>query len=1037
MTSVHSPSDSEATGDDSDTGTTVEAWTALGDVKFVLRRRLVDQLDDRLRVRLTTIEAGAGFGKTTLLRQVLEHSEVVQQARDVVVRCRPVELGGGGAEVLGAIGEALGVAPTVVAIADGMLAASPDEVVLWIDDIHHLTDDARWLAMLVAELPGNGHLVFVGRSLPNIPMSRLEVQGQVSRITEDALRFDDDERAAFAYLRGRDLHSGADGWPALMELEMSVGRVGALDYLTEEVLSHVAADRRAALRRLARLGHFDDAMIREVTDFTGTATELVEGIPLVRIDTGDDGVTVIVMHDLILDALRAGETEADRSVNGAAVAGALLDRGDRVGAARQYGSIGDASGVAAVAEQAILDSNFGSDIRDRMEVVDIVHAALGDDVVALSLWALTAAIAEPAAALDAIPTALRAAREAGRSDLEARLLLSSCELAYSQSRVDDLETDSRRLADLAASGEPTAMRVAFVPDLYLRRVTERTHEIPPIVEGLIADGVLADDEMRAVALFYRTVSLAAIGRVREALDEAAVVGRQFPPGLFSDRIGGVTAVQRWMLGELDVDAIGEVVTLVDQIEQRGQMQLFVEGAATTAIFHATVGRVETARVLLSRAEIALEKLREHAWSHHTVAQAQAMIAVIDGDEERAARILDAAIPETGPVARLPSHVYLISAALSYVLVPRTREAWDRSLVLPDAELRTQVGVALVAFRESGDTSLAAALPWDEPYRIRPWLVEPHLVELAVAAIADGATVAAAAVSDLHVDPFPVLDRLATDASPAVRKAVRHTIKLSPRRPGAVLALGVLGPLSVVRDGAEEADLAMWRRARVSDLLLLLVHHRKISREQAAQALWPDKPRDAGLNNLRVNLSHLLKALEPDRAGSAPSWFVRADGNMLRLDSSEALTIDVDRFRSHVAKGRSLDTSSPRLALPEYLAACELYRGDYLEGTSLEDGWYYDALHLRGEFVSTATRAADLLLSMGEFDRAESLSIAASGAEPLNESAMRVLAASLLAQRRIGAAGEVLRTLLHHLAEVQIPPEPETRRLAARLSIGAA
>ncbi|MFK7919049.1 MAG: BTAD domain-containing putative transcriptional regulator [Ilumatobacter sp.] len=1005
-------------------------------MKLVQRRRLVNRFDERLAVRITLLEAGAGYGKSTLVRQVTEHSALLQQARDVVVRCRQSDSSNGdAAELLASIGKVLEVPPTIESIADGILAASPDRTAIWIDDVHNLDGDPRWLAALIDALPHNGHVVLVGRHMPSIPVLRLEAQGQVLRITEDELRFDDDERAAFAHLRGRsELTSDADGWPALMELESSVGRVGAVGYLVEEVLGEMTSERRAALRRLTHLDQFDESLVHDTTDFTGSLTDLIDGLPLVHTDVESNDVRITTMHDLLVDALRVDETATERTQNVAAVAAALFERGDTAGAARRFASLGDLDGVRAVAGSLIADLNFAADVTDRLDVVELASTTLGSDVTALTLRALTSTIADPAAADAALSEALDAARRTRRTDFEARLLLSASELAYSQSRSDDLQQHATRLAELADSGEPLAARVAFLPDLYLRRITGRTGQIPDVVDELIAADALVDDEMRAVALFFRTVSLAYTGRVREALEEADRHGALFPPGLFSDRIGGFLATQRWMLGELDIATLDDTARLVDRIEQRGQMQLFVEGAASTSIFNATSGRIELARDLLRRAEIEQEQLQDHAWTRHSVAQAQAVLAVLDGDEDRAARLLDAAMPDDGPIAGLPNHVYLHTAALSYVLVPRSRAAWDSSPVAPDLALRTQVGKALVAFRECGDPALAALLPWDQPHRIRPWAIEPHLVELVVAAIAGGAPDAAQALTDLHVDPFDVLDRLADEADPAVSKAVTQALKLTPRRPAASLDIGVLGPLSITRNNTEEVDGTAWRKAKVTDLLLLLVRKRSITRADAGLALWPEKSRDAGQNNLRVNLSLLLKALEPDRAGPGPSWFVRTDGDLLRLETSEALRIDVDTFRNHIARGKLLDTSSPRLALPAYISACELYRGDYLDGASLDDNGYYEALHLRGEFVSAATRAADLLLAIGNVDHAESLAMAASEAEPLNESSMRVLAAALLAQRRLGAATEVLTSLIQHLAEVQIPLEPETRALATRLRI---
>ena len=40
------------------------------------------------------------------------------------------------------------------------------------------------------------------------------------------------------------------------------------------------------------------------------------------------------------------------------------------------------------------------------------------------------------------------------------------------------------------------------------------------------------------------------------------------------------------------------------------------------------------------------------------------------------------------------------------------------------------------------------------------------------------------------------------------------------------------------------------------------------------ALWPDKDETALTNNLRVNLSHLQKLLQPERETGEPSWFLK-------------------------------------------------------------------------------------------------------------------------------------------------------------------
>jgi DNA-binding SARP family transcriptional activator len=1011
---------------------------------LVPRRRLLDRLDDRFRCRLVLIEAGAGFGKTTVLRQAVAESLAIDSARELVVNCAPDGRTGGSARaVVAALAAQLGCEATPTAIADAAIAVSPRHMVLWIDDVHHLTGSLQLIIDLLEQLPTNGHLVLIGRQVPKLPTARLVVDGQVSHLDEDDVRFDDDERSAFFHLRGAsvdvDTISASSGWPALMELELASGRSGAADYLTEEVLVDTDERRITALKRLAQVDSIDDTMVRNVTKFDGGIAELVAGLPLVHLDesaaTPDgDRATVAVLHDLLRDALLSQTSPAEAAAAASAIGNELLGRHDHVGAARRFVDAGDSDGIALVAQRLLDDLHFATSVDDRLAAVDIVRQELGDSPTALTLHAVTLAIVDPINSEAALAEARSAADAAGRTDLVALCLVRLAELAYGRGDALGVAQVGDEVDALKRLGEPVAARLGFLLDVWVRRLTGRAHEIVELIDDLIEQDALIDDEMRAVALFYRTISLAYNGHVREALAEVERNAADLPPGLFADRLGGFVTIQHWMLGEQSDEILQQASRLVDRIETRGQADLFVEGAATTAIFHATRGELTIAERLVERAEAKVETLPDQAWGRHTISQARAVVDVLRGDEASAATRLDRTIPSGGPHDGLPSHLYNLTAALSYLLVPRTREAWEATHTAPDLDVRTEVGRALVALREEGDVAPAAALPWHEVHRLRPWALEPHLVELGVAAVAGGERNGLSALIGLRHDPLAVLDRLTSSGDDRLGKAATEAIRITPRRPHSAIDLGVLGPLSVARNGVEEADTPAWRRARVRDLLSLLVFERKVSRARTAEVLWPDKAAKAGQNNLRVNLSHLLDAFEPTRVGASPSWFVRVESDSLRLDESEFLRLDVDRFSDLVATARGLDTTAPRQALDAHLAACELFRGEYLVGSSIHDAAYFESLRLRGAFVDSSVRAADLLLSIGEHREAERVAMRASAIEPLNESSQRVLAAALLAQRRVGAASEVLHHLLRQLGEIKIPPEPETARLATRLGI---
>ncbi|MEM7321935.1 MAG: BTAD domain-containing putative transcriptional regulator [Actinomycetota bacterium] len=1012
------------------------------------------------------------------MHQALAEGRVFDRATEVAVTCRERSAEWSDNPPLYAeLAWHLGCPSSAEAIADAVLAAAPRPVVLWLDDVHHLVGSERLVDELLRLLPNNGHLVLVGRQIPPVSTARLGLEGRLVELGEDDLRFDTDERAAFLHLRGQhpadqqpDTESAAttSGWPAVMELELVAGRSGAVGYLTEEVLVEMEPDRLAALQALAPADTVDAAMLNAVTDYRGSVDNLMAGLPLVSPVAGngngsgrgsgspEDETGPVVIHDLLRHALRTGmkpEAAADAT---AAVAYELLRRDDLVGAVRRFVEIGDRDGVERVGARLLADLHVATDVGDRLGVVDMVCQFLGDDAMSLALRGVTMAIIEPLGAEALLMEAIDQADCDNRIDLVSVCTVRLADLAYNRSERGLLDELKLRLDRLAEIGDPTASRFRFMVEVWSVRLAGDDREALRLLDVALAGqgSDVLDDEMAGLAHFYRTLILAYRGRIREALDTVTQLAPRLPPGLFADRLDGFVAILLWMVGEQTEEIRTGTVHLLDRIEGRGQQHLFVGGAGTTAIFAASAGDMTTAAALVARAEAGLDGLPPDAWANHSLAQARAVVELLNGNEDRAAEVLESAIPEDGPVIGIPHNIYGLTAALSYVLVPRVRPMWDElwDQVWPgfdpdDADtadgdgpvgqelaVRQDVARALVAFRDSGDTSGASALPWGELHRLRPWAFEPHLAELAVAAVAGGCPEAKAALAELRHDAVEVLDRLVASGSPAVAAAATETITTTPRRPAAKVDLGVLGPLSVRRGGTEESDHQSWRRARVRDLLSLLIHRDTVTRREAAAALWPDKAERAGQNNLRSNLSNLLTTLEPDRRGAAPSWFIRTAGDKLRLVRSEYLAIDVDRFEAHREAAVSLDTTAPRLALTEHLRACDLYRGDYMAGSSIEDAVYFNTIRLRSDYVASAVRAADLLVSMGEPEQAEELAVRASSFDPLNEPLQRALVSSLVAQRRFGAAKDVLGTLLGQLRSLQIPPEPETRLQAERLQL---
>lgn len=256
-----------------------------------------------------------------------------------------------------------------------------------------------------------------------------------------------------------------------------------------------------------------------------------------------------------------------------------------------------------------------------------------------------------------------------------------------------------------------------------------------------------------------------------------------------------------------------------------------------------------------------------------------------GDEASAAGALDALLADDQLDDQLTERQLRRYLALVYVLVPGARPAWDSAALGPSHARARQLASALVAARDGADVSLAAvsvdAVLTDLPLR---WAVE--------LATASGARSLLGELLDRCGETARgMLRDLADHPVPAVAAAAARHLGELPATPDQTIEIRVLGPTTLLRDGAE-VDEPDWRRERVRSLLALLVHRQEVTRLSAMTTLWPDLTEEAAGRNLRVNLAYLQRVLEPDRGRGEAPYFVRHDGDMLRLAGADRLVVDV-------------------------------------------------------------------------------------------------------------------------------------------------
>jgi DNA-binding SARP family transcriptional activator len=281
---------------------------------LVPRPRLEERLQDGLERRLTTVVAGAGFGKSTLLASwavevncawycvTAEDGSLATLARGIVdaLRLRVPGIPAEPAAVLGGSrgpdaepDEAGRAQAFVAALAQSLQEQLSRDLVLVLDDVHEL-GDARGAATLVEALcrqaPPTLHLLVASRSEPPFPIERLRGQGQVIELGGSDLSFSPEETAELVLqLAGADamasagvLWSATEGWPAALRLavealrdlppdrwEEALARVrrpgGSLyAYLAEEVFGREPDEVRELVRRVAPLERFTTELCDEL-----------------------------------------------------------------------------------------------------------------------------------------------------------------------------------------------------------------------------------------------------------------------------------------------------------------------------------------------------------------------------------------------------------------------------------------------------------------------------------------------------------------------------------------------------------------------------------------------------------------------------------------------------------------------------------------------------------------------------------------------------------------------------------------------------
>lgn len=316
------------------------------------RPRLLAELAQALRRRLTVVIADAGFGKSVLLATwagtvasawyTIGPDDVglaafalgiaglferrLPAASDEIRLVAQTSLGPDG-------DEADRASPLATLICQALERELDGHLALVFDDVHELGRDgpsARLLEALCRQAPPRLHVVLSGRAEPPFPVQRLRGRGEVLDLDAGALAFDEGE---VGELLGRMLGADATslaaevydltlGWPAAVRLVVEALRPvepadraeavralrrpggGLFEYVAEEVFERAPSGVRQLLRRVAPFERFDLDFCRAIG--IRTAADSLQSLRRAGLfvePRGEEGS--FVLHALVRDFVRA------------------------------------------------------------------------------------------------------------------------------------------------------------------------------------------------------------------------------------------------------------------------------------------------------------------------------------------------------------------------------------------------------------------------------------------------------------------------------------------------------------------------------------------------------------------------------------------------------------------------------------------------------------------------------------------------------------------------------------------------------------
>ena len=251
--------------------------------------------------------------------------------------------------------------------------------------------------------------------------------------------------------------------------------------------------------------------------------------------------------------------------------------------------------------------------------------------------------------------------------------------------------------------------------------------------------------------------------------------------------------------------------------------------------------------------------------------------------------------------------------------------------------------------------------------------------------------------------------------------------MSERQPR--VRLHVLGSLEAYGAHGTRLDLGGPRQRAVL-AVLAIAHGRVVATDRIIDDLWRGEPSPKAMGSLQAYVSHLRRALEPDRPARTPARVLvsASPGYALHLPEE---AVDAWDFERLVRKALAVRDTDPATAAAGLDRALALWRGDAYAGFLDEEWAAPESDRLAGLQCGAVEARAEAVLALGRPAEVVPDLERLVAAHPLREGAWRLLALGLYRSGRQGDALAVLRRARDTLAEeLGVDPGPALAGLEA-------